>query len=510
MRNTIYTFLSTILLFHVVSYASFCSGMKAKVTDRPNILFIVVDDLKPSIGVYGDQTANTPNIDRLAKNGVTFSNAYCQQAVCAPSRVSVFTGMRPDRTRVWDLKTNMRDENPCVVTLPGFLKSNGYETAGFGKLIHGAKNNDPDAWSIPYVEDRELHYAGGFKPPANGMYQDERIQSAMETARKKGMNWRATNEYLKAHNLRPSTECLDVPDNAYEDGAIAEAGMKMIERLVEGEKPFFLALGFHKPHLPFVAPKKYWDLYDRCNIELNPFQSRAENSTGYAYHGGMELRNYSDIPGPGPVEEDKQRELIHGYRACVSYVDTQIGKILDKLDQTGVKDHTIIILWGDHGWHLGDHGLWCKHTNFEQATRAPLIIASPGMKRGAISNNITEFVDIFPTICELARLKSPDALDGESLVPVLKDPGLATGDFAISQYPRGDEIMGYSMRTDHYRLTLWFRGHFREEKIAVKDKIEAVEFYDYQTDPLETRSLVNVPEYNELMRKMTQELMSRL
>lgn len=510
MIKFFFLFLPLILLSASDHTVSSFSVNEAEKPGRPNILFIVVDDLKPLLGIYGEEHIQSPNIDRLGKMGVTFTHAYCQQAVCAPSRVSVFTGMRPDRTRVWDLKTDMRDENPDVVTLPGFLKANGYETAGFGKLIHGAKNNDPDSWSIPYVEEGELKYADGFSYPANGMYQDERIRSAMEIAKKQGMNWRATNEYLKEQNLRPSTEALNVPDNAYEDGAIAEAGIKMIERLAAEDKPFFLALGFHKPHLPFVAPKKYWEMYDRSEIDLSPFQIRAENSPSFAYHNGMELRNYSDISSSGPIEKDKQQELIHGYRACVSYVDSQIGKVLDKLEQLDLTENTIIILWGDHGWHLGDHGLWCKHTNFEQATRAPLIISSPGMGKGSISNNITEFVDIFPTICELVQLDPPALLEGESLAPVLKDPGLKIEDYAVSQYPRGDELMGYSMRSEHYRLTLWFSGKFRDGKTAGEDNIEAVEFYNYQSDPMETKSLANVPEYSELIREMTLELLSRL
>lgn len=510
MRLKLYYFLTAIVIL-ATTYSAKGSAEDAnnsKSPEKPNILFIIVDDLKPMLGVYGDKNIKSPNIDALAKRGVLFSNAYCQQAVCAPSRVSVFTGLRPDRTRVWDLKTNMRDENPDVVTLPGFFRSHGYETAGFGKLLHGAKDNDPDSWSIPYKNDKELSYAEGFRYPANGKFQALEIQDAMKVAKQKKLNWGETNKYLKELGLAPSTECLDIPDNAYSDGAVAAAGVEMLETLGNTGKPFFLALGFHKPHLPFVAPKRYWDLYERNEIELNPFQEEADHSPAFAYHGGMELRNYSDIPGTGPVDKEKQRELIHGYMACVSFVDNQVGKVLAKLDELGLRENTIVILWGDHGWHLGDHGLWCKHTNFEQATKAPLIISAPGLATGAYASGMTEFIDIYPTLCELTGLEGPEALEGQSLVPVLKDPQIIIKDFAISQYPRGNNIMGYSLRTEQYRLTLWFKGAFREGMIASAENIESLELYDYKLDPLETMSLARNPKYSKILETMKTKLLS--
>lgn len=475
-----------------------------------NVLFISVDDLKPSLGTYGDEIAISPNIDNLAKSGVQFDNAYCQQAVCAPSRISLFSGLRPDRTKVWDLKTKMRDVVPDAVPIPQYFKINGYETVGLGKLMHGARNNDPVSWTIPYKKDNKLRYAEGFKYPANGKYQNPEIHKAMKEAKKQKLGWKATNMYLKKLDLAPSVECMDTPDDAYEDGAIANAAIELLEKLPQGDKPFFLSLGFHKPHLPFSVPKKYWDIYDREEIELADFTDRAENSPRFAYHNWGELRNYSDIPQKGDLINEKQKEIIHGYYASVSYVDAQIGKVLKKLKASGLDKNTIVILWGDHGWHLGDHGLWCKHTNFEQATHSPLIISAPGIDKNLKANTMAEFVDIYPTLCELTGLQVPEFTEGKSLKPALLNPETQVKDFAISQYPRGDNRMGYSMRTQRYRLTLWIEGPFRKADVLSSPQIESVELYDYKKDPNETVSLAGKEEYKEIEAKLTNKLIKLL
>ncbi|TAJ14533.1 DUF229 domain-containing protein [Marinilabiliaceae bacterium JC017] len=504
---------TSLALLAVAMGTSACAGLskKKKTEDKkPNILFLTVDDLKPVLGCYGNQNVLTPNIDQLAKSGVTFSNAYCQQAICAPSRISVFTGLRPDRTKVWDLKTNMRDMNPEVVTLPQYFKDNGYESVGLGKLLHGAKDDDPTSWSIPYRHDRELTYADGFIYPANGKYQTPAIHEAMKKAQKQKLSWIQTNRYLKSLGLSPSVECMDIPDNAYEDGAVAEAGMDLMEQLSQGDKPFFLALGFHKPHLPFVAPKKYWDLYDRDSVELPAFSKKAKNSPDYAYHSWGELRNYSDIPQQGPVPLEKQKELIHGYWASVSFMDAQVGKVLAKLDELGLRENTIVVLWGDHGWHLGDHGIWCKHTNFEQATKAPLIISAPSYAHGQHTSSMAEFVDIFPTLCELSGLDTPEVLEGESQVPALEQPETMVKDYALSQYPRGINVMGYSLRTERYRLTVWLKGKFHEGIIHQDPQVEAIELYDYQKDPDETVSLATDPAYTNTVKTLKSKLFKLL
>ncbi|MBK3519237.1 sulfatase-like hydrolase/transferase [Carboxylicivirga marina] len=485
---------------------SFCKSSK----DKPNILFIVIDDLKTDLACYGQTGLVTPGIDQLAAQGVIFDNAYCQQAVCAPSRISCFTGMRPDRTQVVDLKTNMRDKQPDIVTIPQFFKQNGYETVGFGKLMHGAKGNDPLSWTIPYKEKDQLKYAKGYAYPANGKYQNPEAIKAYQEAKSKKLNWFETNAYLKERNLSPSVESRVVPDDAYPDGAVAEASMMQLEQFAKGDKPFFLAVGLNKPHLPFAAPKKYWDLYKRENIEVHPFQEKAKHSPDYAYHTWGELRNYSDIPDKGDLSIDKQKELIHGYRAATSFADAQVAKVMDKLKELQLDENTIVVLWGDHGWHLGDHGLWCKHSNFEQATKVPFIISAPGMAMGERAATMTEMVDIFPTLIEYAGFNVPKQLEGHSLLPVLEKPNKKVKDYAISQFPRGNNNMGYSMRTERYRLTLWLKGEFQKGSIVHKPSILGVELYDYKKDPLEKISLAGDPAYREITAELRNKLLTLL
>ena len=430
---------------------------------RVNVLFIAVDDLKPLLGCYGDEQVISPNIDQLAGTGTIFTNNHCQQAVCAPSRASLLTGLRPDKTRVWDLKTQMRDMNPDILTLPQYFKENGYETAGVGKIFDPRsvdKDLDRVSWSIPYVK---VH----------------------------GDRWMGYPE--KVSNLS-----VDAPDEEFVDGKIRVAGEQLLERLASGEKPFFLAVGFKKPHLPFVAPKKYWDLYDRSDFSPHPFQQHAKYAPEFAFQPGWELRNgYVDVPKEGPIPVEKQLELIHGYYAATSFIDAQVGHLLARLDSLGLREKTVVILWGDHGWHLGDHAMWCKHTNFEQATRAPLIISAPNIAGDKKSDSPTEFVDIFPTLCELTGLPVPSHLDGVSLVPVMDDPATLVKKFAVSQYHRranGQKVEGYALRTKRYRYVEWVAG-FHTFDPYNPSKVVARELYDYETDPLETISLVDSVDY---------------
>lgn len=469
--------------------------------EAQNILFIAVDDLKPALGSYGDPLAITPNIDRIAENGTLMASNYCQQAICAPSRISLFTGLRPDQTGVLNLQTFMRDVNPDILTLPEYFASAGYQTAGLGKLMHGAKNNDPQSWTIPYKRDQNLNYASGYQYPANGKYQSDEAQKVYEIAQQKKLSWKATNILMKDNGVAPPTEFLDIPDDAYTDGAIAKEGIRLLKEFKKTKQPFFLALGFNKPHLPFVAPKKYYDLYENVVFKTDPYQEHAENSPAVAYSSWGELRNYSGIPATGGLDKDMQIELIRSYYACVSYVDAQIGLVMKKLKELGLAENTIVVIWGDHGWHLGDHGLWCKHTNFEQATKSPLIFSAPGYKKGQITHSMTEFTDVFPSLCDLAGIDIPKGLPGKSLKPLMINPGEKVKEFSMSQYPRENNIMGYSLRTERYRLTWWL-------KLASKDKdpaytVEAVELYDYKTDPHERVSLAGSDEYKNIEKDLS-------
>ena len=471
---------------------------------KTNVLFIAIDDLKPMLGCYGHGQIKSPNIDRLASAGMLFLNAECQQAVCGPSRASLLTCRRPDYTKVWDLKTKMRDINPDILALPQHFKNSGYEAVGLGKIfdprcVDNGNDMDKPSWSRPYVHvPKNPNSEMGF---LNKEFV-QRVRKIRKQKRLKG-DWGATRKAIGGVPPVEGTE--DVPDNAYEDGALADAAVGLIKELAGAKKPFFLAVGFHKPHLPFIAPKKYWDMYRDEDIELAKFQKMPEGAPEYAFQDSWELKNgsYSVPRGPGLLPKPLQREMIHGYYACVSYVDAQVGKLLDALEEAGVAGNTVVVLWGDHGWHLGDHGMWCKHTNYEQAARAPLIIARRAKGAaggGAKSASPVEFVDIFPTLCELSGVPVPKGLAGTSLVPVLENPAHMVKEVAVSQFPRhrkGGPVMGYSFRDKRYRYIEWV-----PRKKPHTGKVVDEELYDYEKDPLETKSLVEDPAYAEILAKM--------
>ena len=482
--------------------------VQAQNSSQPNILFIAIDDLKPTIGSYGDKLAITPNIDAIAKNGTTFLNNHTQQAVCGPSRASLLTGKRPDYTKVWDLKTKMRDMNPDILTIPQYFKQNGYETIGVGKIYDPrCVDNDRDkpSWSVPFINERELNYPKGYKQPALGFYQKKknlaRIIEIKSEALEKNIQKSKINKYIR-DRYKPPYEKGDVPDGAYVDGAIANKSLDLLDE-IDTSKPFFLAVGFKRPHLPFVAPRKYWELYNESEIEIAPYQKKSKNAVDIAYHKAGEMQSYRtpeitySLNNDGLLELDEklQKKLIHGYYAATSYIDAQIGKIKDKLKQKGLDKNTIIVIWGDHGWHLGDHSLWNKHSNFEQATRSPLIIYDPRINKGLKITTPTEFVDLFPTLSDLANLEIPKNLDGLSLRRQLEGDATTSKIYAVSQFPRKNK-MGYSFRTNDYRYTVWINNKKSTEPIY-KEDIHAEELYDYKKDPLETENKINNKKYEK-------------
>jgi len=494
----------------------------AMAAENPNILFIAVDDLKPMLGCYGDTDIQTPNIDKLAARGTVFLNNACQQTVCAPSRVSLMTGTYTDTTKVYDLKTQMREANPETLTLPEYLQRHGYQTTGTGKIYDPRsvdKQFDERSWSQPFRQHGpDEYFAKGYKKPKSGFHNPEVAKQNRELKaymKKEGIKKSDKAAYvqalLKYPLVKPLTECMDVPDAAYDDGAFANCAVDQMEKLAKEKKPFFLAVGFKKPHLPFVAPKKYWDLYDRSKIELAEFQEMPEGAPEYAGQDNWELRgSYSGV-APGPIPAEQQREMIHGYRACVSYTDAQIGKVLNKLKALGLEDNTIVVLWGDHGWHLGDHGMFCKHTNYEQAVRSPLVISvgqgAGSVERGTKTESPSEFVDIFPTLCELAGLPIPENVEGLSLVSILEDPKAMVHEAALEQYPRNNKLMGYSLRDKRYRYIKWVEmDYYGGERFGPMD---ANELYDYEKDPLESVNLAANPEYKDVVANFERILKKR-
>ena len=477
----------------------------AHAADKPNVLFIAVDDLRPELGCYGRGYIKSPNIDTLARAGMVFNRAYCQQAVCSPSRSSLMTGTRPDTTKVWDLIEHFRKALPEVVTLGQHFKNHGYFVQGMGKIYHG-NLDDPQTWSVPWQVPKAVKYA----LPENAaldarQYEGEPDGDAPAKAKKKNKkNQAATPDGPPSSGLNvrgPAFESADVPDDTYQDGKVAELAVATLREVSNKAEPFFLAVGFIKPHLPFVSPKRYWDLYDPATIQLAPNKFRPKGAPEYAILPGGELRNYYGIP-EGSIPDDLARQLKHGYYAAISYMDAQVGLVLDELDRLGLRKNTIIILWGDHGWKLGEHDAWCKHTTVENDTNVPLLLSVPGMKHaGAHSDAIVEFVDIYPTLSELAGLPLPGHLEGTSFKPLLEDPKRPWKSAAFSQYPRSQKggLMGYSMRTDRYRFTQWVSR-------ADHSKVDAIELYDHQTDPQENTNIAAKPEHAALVKELTTKL----
>ena len=431
---------------------------------KPNVLMIALDDLRPALACFGDETAITPNIDRLAKRGMVFQRAYCQQAVCCPSRLSMLTGLRPDTIRVWDLKTHFREAKPNAVTLPQYFKNSGYHSRSIGKILHGGgkPSKDPESWSIPPMHDN---------------VRDPKLRYALP-------------ENLKGNGLkRAASESAEVPDEHYIDGIVARDSIRVMGELAGNKQPFFLAIGFRKPHLPFNAPKKYWDLYDRKKIPLPKHSEHPLNSPDWATRSWRELEGYTDIPSDGKITDAKVRELRHGYYACVSYIDALVGRLIAELERLKLDKNTIVLLYGDHGFHLGEQGLWTKANNYELSTRVPLIVTAIDQPSGS-SDAFVELVDVFPTVCDLAGLPVPSGLEGRSFLPLFDEPNRRWKTAAFSQYPRplkgnrhsshGD-VMGYTIRTARYRFVEW--QNWKTKAVVTR------ELYNLRDDPHEMKNV---------------------
>jgi iduronate 2-sulfatase len=433
------------MIFRLIALLTCLSAVSA--ATPPNVVLFTADDLRPELGYYGS-AAITPHLDALAARGTHFTRAYCQQAVCNPSRSSMLTGLRPGTLGLYVNGTHFRELKPDVMTLPLWFKQHGYTTRCTGKLFHNwhtKEKGDPRSWSAPEF----LHYAnhGDDTPHVSGPLPENHAKHT---------------EGLRKYGSVGMCECYDVPDEAYYDGRVAAEAVRILPELKKGS-PFFLAVGFWKPHAPFNAPKKYWDLYDRSKLPpLNP--ARPTGAPEIAFHQSTEIL--------GPAAEQKQptpeqiAEMRHGYYAGVSYMDAQIGKVMAALKDQGLLENTVFVFWGDHGYHLGEHGLWAKTSNFELDARVPLIIAAPNSKqRGTRSTALVEMVDLFPTLNALCGLPAAPSLEGTSLAPLLDDSNATVKPAAFTQHPRPaypdrtpdkqPTHMGYSVRTDGWRYTEW-------------------------------------------------------
>ncbi|MCB9920663.1 MAG: sulfatase [Planctomycetaceae bacterium] len=474
------------------------SAANADTPRRPNVLFIAVDDLRCELGCYGVETIKSPNIDRIAAGAVTFSRAYCQQAVCNPSRASIMTGLRPDSTRVWDLVTDFRSTIPDAVTIPQHFRKHGYRALGFGKIFH---NPFPDhvSWDEPH------HW-----PEQAQLWSEDakrRLAEFRQQMKADGKNDAAINRIRAV-----ATEVVDLDDSQHIDGAITDQAIRALRDLAQGDQPFFLAAGFVRPHLPFVVPRKYWEMYDRNNIRLatNSFLPCGAPAVAFGNRsrGGFyelcDYMDYADAPSPfdEALTEIQQRELKHGYFAAVSFIDAQIGRLQDELERLDLNQNTIVVLWSDHGWKLGEHRGWCKQTNYEIDARVPLLVRAPGVSaNGQQSSSLVELVDVYPTLCDLAGLPIPESLEGISLKPLLDDASAQVKDAAFSQFPRLHELrnhMGYAVRTDRFRYIEW-RDRTTHELVEM-------ELYDHANDDDENTNVAARDEHQALVAELSSRI----
>ena len=402
-------------------------------TKKQNILFISIDDFRPKISSYGETKMITPNIDKLASEGLQFNNAYTNIAVCGASRASLMTGIRPSLNRFNDFSTRAQDDTPQAISLNQLFMDNGYETISYGKIYH-------------HSDDFQQHWSEKDKGQIQSDFQDPKSIERVNNAEK--------GEY---GNKNLTYEYPDVDDYAYNDGKITKNAIQKLKVLKEDDQPFFMAVGYVSPHLPFIQPKKYWDMYDHDSIQLADNSYQPENSPFIAIeaqHNSAELRkNYLDIPAQGKLDDDLARNLIHGYYASVSYMDALIGELIKELDDLGLRDNTTIILWSDHGYFLGEHGFWCKHSTFHEAVKIPFIMSSPGYAKNQITDSFTELVDVYPTLCELANITPPTYIHGKSLTPVLKNPSIQLKDEIYTRYKQGEAVIDAN-----YSYTEFYRG----------------------------------------------------
>jgi iduronate 2-sulfatase len=464
---------------------AFAQSIPSK-TERPNVLFIVVDDLRPELGCYGQDHIKSPNIDRLARSGLQFSNAYCNYPVCGPSRASLLSGIYTSDNRLspgFDISQD--DYLPGITSLPMHFRNHGYTTVSLGKVYHNFTDGK-GSWDRIWLPSM-------ITSPAWWDYQSDKGKRIFAELNKD----RHQDSQVGDNRALPRSglpyERPDVPDIAYNDGKIAIRAMEELQGLQNRAEPFFLAVGFVKPHLPFNAPARYWDMYDKKDISLPSNYYFPENAPDAAIFNWGELRSYHGIPKEGPLSDSTALNLIHGYYACVSFIDAQVGLLLDALEDLKLVDNTIIVLCGDHGYFLGEHGFWSKHSNMKRAAHSPLILSVPWKDAGLKTNAIVEFVDIFPTISELAGINKPFHLQGKSFAPLMDDPSQTWKQEAFYRVKNGETII-----TDTHTYTEWFNYD--------TGKSYARMLYDHRTDPEENLNVAESRENKDLIRDLSERL----
>lgn len=460
----------------------------------PNVVWIMSDDMRPQLGCYGDPIVKTPHLDALAKRGMRFDNAYVQCAVCSPSRNSMLSGLRPNSTGLRGFGTRVRDVVPDVVTLPQHFKQNGYDARAFGKIFHIydesmlGNEDDPESWSQP----QQLPTVPVWGPEQNALRN-----RLIKEARVAGKEFIHPHDWPRAETWDDS----DIPDDQMQDGNTTAMVEKYLASRKGQDQPFFLAVGFLRPHLPFNAPKKYWDLYDPEKLPLPTFRQRPEGAPKWAVMQGM-VKRYHNMPAFDTIDEAFKQRYLQAYLACISYVDACVGRVMAALEESGHADNTIIVFLGDHGYQMGEYDSWGhKHSNFEISTRAPLLVRTPGMKlAGASTRQVTEFLDLYPTLCDLAGLDKPDRLEGRSFADLLDNADAGHRDAACSEMLRGGRL-GRSIRTEGFRYTEW-----RDKKQG----IVAQELYDHRRDLengyLEKVNLAGQEGFAEVVERLSKRL----
>ncbi len=503
-----------VVLSVVMSAVAIAWSVPAIASEHLNVLFVSIDDLRPELGCYGNDEIKTPNFDQFARRATIFTQAYCQAAVCAPSRASVMTGLRPDSTRVWDLRGKFRENLPDVVTIPQHFHTHGYHTVSMGKIFH---NHMPDRVSFDEPDLRPSKYMTPelIDREPESFYHDEDLNRELVQVRQRRLE-KNPNAYAGGWAYGRSTESFDAPDSEFYDGAQTDLAIETMGRLKERKQPFFLALGYYRPHLPFVAPEKYWKLYDRETLSMasNPFLPK--DSPVMAMNSAYELKGCYDLehvqhPSVASLTEREARLLKHGYYASVSFVDACFGKLMRGLSDLGLDENTIVVVWGDHGWKLGEHGSWCKQTNYDIDVRVPLLVHVPGQTvTGVPCNSLVELVDLYPTLCDVADLPIPGNLEGTSFASLLADPKQRWKQAAFSQFHRSPRVtpdrgdyMGLSMVTQRYHYVEWREWNDSAKTVG---ELAAVELYDRQSDPSENTNIADLSNGKSLVQALSEQL----
>lgn len=461
--------------------------------ERLNVLFIASDDMRPQLGCYGDTTVKSPHLDALAKRGMVFQRSYVQQALCSPSRISMLTGRYPATTGIFEIGRTLRATMPDITTMPQHFKNNGYHTRSLGKIYHVGIDDDA-SWTIP---------AWHSQAPRTSAATQKAVSQYLADAKAKGITIPQKGKGNR-NSAIPAFESVECKDEELLDGDTATNAIEQLrEHAKNPEQPFFLAVGFANPHVPWISPKKYWDLYDPAKFMLASNEFLPKDAPDFAATSGADFYWYRDVP---QVTGDKlpeafKRQCLHGYYAAISYVDAQVGRLLATLDETGLAKNTIIVFWSDHGYYMGEHTWWgAKHNNYEGATRNALIIAAPGQKTaGQSTEALAQSVDLAPTLSDLCGLPASNGFQGRSLKPVIEDPNAKVNDAAFSWYPKGQGYLGVSMRTERWRYTEWTKAGTETVR----------ELYSTESDPQNNQNVAAKPEHEKVIEALSKRLRER-